>query len=36
VEGIDFFHLADGKIAEVWIAFDNAAILQAVGAVPEI
>jgi steroid delta-isomerase-like uncharacterized protein len=35
VEGIDLFHVQDGKIVEMWIEFDNMAVLQQMGAVPE-
>ena len=35
VEGLDMFHIRDGKIAEMWIAFDNMGILQQMGAVPQ-
>ncbi len=33
-EGIDLFHLRDGKIVEVWIEFDNLGVLQQMGALP--
>jgi steroid delta-isomerase-like uncharacterized protein len=29
IGGLDLFHMADGKITEVWISFDNLPILQA-------
>jgi steroid delta-isomerase-like uncharacterized protein len=35
VEGIDLFHVQDGKIAEAWIENDNLSVLQQMGAVPE-
>jgi predicted ester cyclase len=31
-EGLDLFHLRDGKIAEVWIEYDNAGVLQQMSA----
>ena len=34
-EGGDFFHFQDGKIAELWIAFDNLAPLQRGGVIPQ-
>lgn len=30
-EGIDFFHLKDGKIAEIWIEYDNLGMAQQLG-----
>ena len=35
VEGLDLFHIRDGKIAEVWIVFDNLSVMQQMGAVPQ-
>ena len=35
VEGIDVFHVQDGKIVEMWIEYDNLAVLQQMGAIPE-
>jgi len=35
IEGLDLFHIRDGKIAEMWIEFDNLGILQQMGAIPE-
>jgi steroid delta-isomerase-like uncharacterized protein len=35
VEGIDIFRLRDGKIAESWVAFDNATVLRQMGVIPE-
>ena len=35
VEGIDLFHIQDGKIAEVWIEFDNLSLMQQMGVVPQ-
>ena len=35
VEGIDVFHVRDGKIVEMWIEYDNLAVLQQMGAVPQ-
>jgi len=36
--GLDLFHFQDGKIAEVWIAYDNLGVMQQIGAVrqPEL
>ncbi len=33
-EGNDFFHFQEGKIAELWIAFDNLGQMQQTGAIP--
>jgi steroid delta-isomerase-like uncharacterized protein len=33
-EGLDLVHVRDGKIAALWIAFDNYGVLQQMGAVP--
>ena len=33
-EGIDFFHVEDGKLAEIWIEYDNFGPLQQTGAIP--
>ena len=35
VEGMDLFHVRDGKIVEMWIEYDNLAVLQQMGAIPE-
>lgn len=35
VEGLDLFHIRDGKIAEVWIVFDNLSVMQQMGVVPQ-
>ncbi len=35
LEGLDLLHLQDGKIAEVWIAYDNRSALQQMGALAE-
>ncbi len=35
VEGIDLFHIRDGKIAEVWIEYDNLALMQQMGVAPQ-
>ena len=32
-EGLDFFHLQDGKIAELWIEYDNLGMMQQVGVI---
>lgn len=34
IEGVDMFHVENGKIAEVWVAYDNLGLLQAMGAIP--
>lgn len=34
-EGIDLFHLQDGKIAEMWIEFDNLGMMQQLGLVSQ-
>jgi len=34
IEGVDMFHVERGKIAEVWVAYDNLGVLQAMGAIP--
>lgn len=34
IEGIELFHLRDGKLAEAWIDFDNVPVLQQMGAAP--
>jgi steroid delta-isomerase-like uncharacterized protein len=34
-EGLDFFHFQDGKIAEVWIAYDNLGPFQQAGVIPQ-
>jgi steroid delta-isomerase-like uncharacterized protein len=33
-EGSDFFHFQEGKIAELWIAYDNLGQMQQTGAIP--
>jgi steroid delta-isomerase-like uncharacterized protein len=35
IEGLDLVHLRDGKIAELWISYDNLGVLQQMGAVPQ-
>lgn len=35
IEGIDLFHVRNGKIAEMWIEFDNMGVLQQMGAVSQ-
>jgi steroid delta-isomerase-like uncharacterized protein len=35
VAGIDLFHLRDGKIAEMWIEFDNLALMEQMGVAPQ-
>lgn len=34
LSGIDLFRLADGKIVECWLAYDNLSLLQQLGAIP--
>ena len=34
-EGIDLYHLRDGKIAEMWIEFDNLGMMQQLGLVSQ-
>lgn len=34
-EGIDLYHLQDGKIAEMWIEFDNLGMMQQLGLVSQ-
>jgi hypothetical protein len=34
IEGLDLFHLRDGKMVTVWIAFDNLGVLQQVSTIP--
>jgi steroid delta-isomerase-like uncharacterized protein len=34
VDGVDMFHIRSGKIAELWVAYDNLGMLQAMGAIP--
>ena len=34
IEGLDWFHLQGGKIAEVWIEYDNLSVLHQMGAIP--
>jgi predicted ester cyclase len=33
-EGIDILQLADGKISEIWIAYDMLGVLQQLGVIP--
>ncbi len=35
LEGLDLFHLQDGKITEVWIVYDNRNALQQMGVLAE-
>jgi steroid delta-isomerase-like uncharacterized protein len=35
IEGLDLFHIRDGKIAAMWIEFDNLGVLQQMGAAPQ-
>ncbi len=35
LEGLDLFHLQDGKITEVWIEYDNLSALQQMGAIAQ-
>lgn len=34
-EGLDLFHVRDGKIAECWIEYDNLGVLQQMGVIPQ-
>jgi len=34
-EGLDFFHLQDGKITEMWIEYDNLGMAQQLGLVAQ-
>jgi steroid delta-isomerase-like uncharacterized protein len=34
-EGLDFCHFRDGKIAELWIAYDNLGVFQQASAAPQ-
>lgn len=34
LEGLDWFEMRDGKIAQAWIAFDNLGVMQQIGAIP--
>lgn len=34
LEGLDLFHMQGGKIAAIWIEFDNLAVMQQMGAIP--
>lgn len=35
VEGIDLYHVENGKLAEAWVSMDSMQLLQQLGAVPE-
>lgn len=34
VEGMNFYRLSDGRVAEVWAQFDGLALMRQVGALP--
>ncbi|MFO7544026.1 MAG: ester cyclase [Trueperaceae bacterium] len=34
IEGIDMFHVENGKITEVWVTYDNLGVLQTMGVIP--
>jgi steroid delta-isomerase-like uncharacterized protein len=34
MSGLELFRLADGKIAESWLAYDNLSLLQQLGVIP--
>lgn len=34
IKGIDMFRMADGKITEEWLNFDQLSMLQQMGAIP--
>ena len=33
-EGLDLFHLRGGRLAELWIEYDNLGVMQQIGALP--
>ncbi len=35
LEGIDILRLADGKIQEIWVAYDMLSLLQHLGVIPQ-
>ncbi len=35
LEGIDILRLADGKIQEIWVAYDMLGLLQQLGVIPQ-
>lgn len=35
IEGITIYHVKDGKLAEMWDRYDNLAVLQQLGLMPE-
>ena len=35
IEGITIYHFKDGKLAEMWDRYDNLAVLQQLGLMPE-
>jgi hypothetical protein len=34
MSGLELFRLADGKVVESWLAYDNLSLLQQLGAIP--
>jgi steroid delta-isomerase-like uncharacterized protein len=34
VEGMNFYHLRDGRVTDIWTQFDGVAMMQQLGAVP--
>jgi steroid delta-isomerase-like uncharacterized protein len=34
VEGMNFYHLKDGRVTDMWMQFDGVALMQQLGAVP--
>jgi len=34
VEGMNFYHLKDGRVTDTWTQFDGAAMMQQLGAIP--
>jgi steroid delta-isomerase-like uncharacterized protein len=35
IEGLDLFHVRNGKITEAWIEYDNLSVLQQMGVTPQ-
>ena len=34
MSGLELFRLADGKIVEAWVAYDNLSLMQQLGVIP--
>ena len=34
VEGMNFYHLKDGRVTDMWMQFDGVAMMQQLGAIP--